>query len=262
MIQLFPFAPTTDSGETEPIDDVNAAVAAEPRPDGRPRPWVLTNMIASADGGTAVDGLSGGLGGPGDKAMFRALRAVADVILVGAATVREEGYRPPTQPPAIRERREADGRDADPRVVVVTGSLGLDPDLELFADPTNRPMVATVSGAPADRRAALEPVAEVVDVDDGAGGVDLGRLLELLGERGVRTVLAEGGPSLNGQLIADGLIDEWNLTLSPHLLGGPSRRAAVGPVDGGPPPAMRLQRIWTDDDYLFCRWVRQGPANA
>ncbi len=262
MIQLFPFEPATGTGVTAPIDDVDAAVAAEHRPSDGSRPWVLSNMIASADGGTAVDGLSGGLGGPGDKAMFRALRGVADAILVGAATVREEGYRPPRQPPATRERRASEGRRPDPRVVVVTGSLGLDPDLELFSDETNRPVIATVAGAPADRRAALEPVAEVVDVDGRDGGVDLGRVLRLLGERGVRTVLSEGGPSLNGQLVADGLIDEWNLTLSPHLLGGPSRRAAIGPVDGGPPPAMRLGRIWTDDDYLFCRWVRLDPDDA
>lgn len=260
MIQLFPFAKAaSDEDASTTVDDVERAVAAEERRPSADRPWVFTNMIASADGGTAVDGLSGALGGPGDKAMFRALRSVADAIVVGASTVREEGYRPPRQPDTTRARRRTEGRRDDPRLVVVTRSLSLDPGLELFTDPDNRPLVVTVAGAPADRRAALEPVADVVDAGD--EDVDLGRALELLAELGIGTALSEGGPTLNGQLIADGLIDEWNLSLSPHLLGGDSRRAAVGPIGGGPPPAMRLARVWTDDDYLFCRWLRRPGAD-
>ena len=255
MIQLFP---TPDGATT--ITDVEEAVAAEDRtPTGR-LPWLLTNMIASADGGTAVDGLSGGLGGPGDKAVFQALRAVSDVILVGASTAREEAYRPPRQPAATQERRRAAGQAANPRLALVTRSLDLDPDLALFTDPEHRPLVITVAEAPSDRRSTLETVAEVVEA--GRRDVDLGRALELLAERGVRTVLSEGGPSLNGQLIADGLVDEWNLSLSPHLVAGDSRRAAVGPLPHRPPPSMRLTRAWTDDDFLFCRWVGGRPSET
>ena len=254
MIQLYPFDPT-DAETGTPIDDVEAVVADEARPAHPDRPWVLTNMIASADGGTAVDGVSGGLGGPGDKAMFGALRGVADVILVGASTVRQEGYRPPRRPESARARRVAQGRTPDPRLAVVTRSLDLEPDLPLFGDPANRPLIITVASAPTERRAALEPVADLVEA--GADDVDLTRALEGLAVDGVGTVLGEGGPSLNGQLIDGGLIDEWNLSLSPHLLGGDSRRAAIGPTPSGPPPEMRLARVWTDDDYLFCRWVRK-----
>lgn len=255
MIQLFP---PTAASETEPgtmlVTDVEAAVDAEPRISDQQRPWLFTNMIASADGGTAIDGLSGGLGGPGDKAMFRALRAAADVILVGAATVREETYRAPRLPDEIERRRRKAGRWAAPRLAIVTRSLDLDLDLPLFDDETSRPFVVTVGDAPSDRRAVLAERADLLDA--GASSVDLGRTLELLGERGATTVLAEGGPSLNGQLIHADLIDEWNLSLSPRLLAGDSRRAAIGPVLGGPPPAMRLARVWTDEDFLFCRWVR------
>jgi len=258
MIELFPF--DRDDAATSAIDsrgraiDVAAAVAAEARP-GRPdRPWVYTNMVASADGGTAVDGVSGQLGGDADKAMFAALRSVADVILVGASTVREERYRAPRRPDEVRARRLADGRSPDPRLVVVTRSLDLDPDLPLFAEPDNRPLVVTTSSAPAERRAALEPVAELLDA--GRDGVDLALTLRELARRGARTALSEGGPSINGQLVADDLIDEWNLSLSPRLLGGDSRRAAIGPVAGGPTRTMRLARVWTDDEFLFCRWLR------
>lgn len=255
MLQLLPTTADTDA-EPGPsaIPDVDAAVAAEARRPIDGRPWVYTNMIASADGGTAIDGLSGALGGPGDKAMFRALRAEADVILVGAATVRDETYRAPTAPDRARQRREAEGRRPDPQLAIVTRSLDLDLDLPLFDQPDNRPLIVTVADAPAERRAALAERAELIDA--GTDSVDLAAALELLGRRRVGTVLSEGGPSLNGQLIHAGLIDEWNLSLSPRLLAGDSRRAAIGPVPDGPPPAMHLARVWTDDDFLFCRWVR------
>lgn len=260
MLQLL----TTTTGDTGtdpgpvPVPDVEAAVAAETREPVDGRPWVYTNMISSADGGTAIDGVSGGLGGPGDKAMFRALRAEADVILVGAATVRDETYRAPTAPEGARARRLAEGRQPDPRLAIVTRSLDLDVDLPLFDEPENRPLIVTVADAPAERRRALADRAELLDA--GTGSVDLGTALELLATRGVRTVLSEGGPSLNGQLIHDDLIDEWNLSLSPRLLAGDSRRAAIGPVPDGPPPAMHLARVWTDDDFLFCRWVRSDRS--
>lgn len=250
MIQILPLA---DDG-SEAVADIETSVASEARSAHQHRPWVYTNMITSADGGTAVDGLSGPLGGPGDLAVFAALRSAADAILVGAATVREEEYRPPRRSETTRNRRLAEGRRADPRLAVVTRSLDLDPSLPLFGDPTNRPLVITVADAPTGRRRRLEPVAEVIDA--GASRVDLDRALRALLASGAETVLSEGGPSLNGQLIEADLIDEWNLTLSPHLLGGDSRRAAVGTTPGGPPRRMKLTRVWADDDFLFCRWLR------
>ncbi len=261
MIQLVPpAADRADGAGPGPAVDVDLAVAAEARPTIDGRPWVFTNMIASADGGTAIDGLSGGLGGPGDQAVFRALRAAADAILVGAATVREESYRAPRMPEEVGRRRRQAGRSPDPRLAIVTRSLDLDPTLPLFDDPPEPPIVITVADAPADRRATLEPLADLLEA--GTGDVDLRRAVELLAERGIGTVLAEGGPSLNGQLIHAGLVDEWNLSLSPRLLAGDSRRAAVGPVPDGPPPAMTLARVWTDDDFLFCRWVRDPGSRG
>lgn len=251
MLQLFPTA-----GD-QPID-VRAAVAAESRPGRDGRPWLYTNMIASADGGTAVDGLSGQLGGPGDKTVFAALRSVADAILVGAATVREERYRPPNQSDEIVAERRERGQAPHPRLAIVTRSLDLDLELPLFDDPKNRPLILTASSAPPERKAALDERAEVLEV--GEDGVEPSAALAALAERGVATVLSEGGPSLNGQLIAAGLVDEWNLSLSPRLLGGDSRRAAVGHLPGGPPEAMGLSRVWTDDDFLFCRWVRDDAV--
>ncbi len=247
MYKLFP---QDDSINVDPA----TAIANEKRPPRANRPWVYTNMIASVDGGTAVDGLSGGLGGPADKSMFAALRSVADIILAGSTTVRDEEYKSPQGTEDIRSARVARGQAARPRLAIVTSSLHLDRDLPLFNDPDNRPIILTSKSAPPDRRRELAAVSDVIEAGDEQ--VDLPLALRSLGATGARRVLSEGGPSLNGQLIADDLVDEWNLSISPHLLGANSRRAAVGPVPSGPPHGMHLARVWSDDNFLFCRWVR------
>ena len=129
-------------------------------------------MISSADGATALDGVSGGLGGPADLEVFVALRSVADAIVVGASTVRLEDYKAPgsgTEP--VRAARARRNQASRPLLVIVTASLGLDPDQRLFAEPSYRPLIATVTDAPADRRAALAERADVVEC--GTGQVDL-----------------------------------------------------------------------------------------
>ncbi|MEM7338906.1 MAG: dihydrofolate reductase family protein [Actinomycetota bacterium] len=204
----------------------------------------MTNMIASADAATAIDGVSGALGGPADQLMFGALRSVADAIVVGASTVRAEQYRVPSNRALI---------------TVVTGRLDLDLDLPLFADPTYRPLIATVPGAPAEQRERLASVADVVDA--GTDRVNMTAVMRLLADREATVALAEGGPRLNGQLVADDLIDEWNLSLAPLLGGGGSARPAIGdqPVHPGG-NALDLARVWTRDDLLFCRWIRSRRA--
>ena len=254
MNKLFPPDPKSNLSFTTKAE-IRSAVASEYRPAPAGRPWLLANMIASIDGGTAVDGLSGQLGGPADMTMFGALRAIADVIVVGASTVRQEKYQTPMNKDAVTERM-ARGQTAHPRLAVISASLSLTTDLALFTNPDNRPYVLTTGTAPAERRAALSEVAEIIEA--GHDTVELAVALKALHQLGAKTVLSEGGPSINGQLIAADLVDEWNLSLSPRLLGGDSRRAAIGPLPEGPPVAMDLQRVWTDDNLLFCRWTRTG----
>jgi 5-amino-6-(5-phosphoribosylamino)uracil reductase len=246
-----------DDDTVDPLDEVGR----ERRPTHIDRPWVLTNMISSADGATAVDGVSGALGGAGDRAMFRALRGVADIVLAGASTVRQERYRPASRHDGMVERRRARGQADRPRIAVITASARLDETLPLFQDPDDRPIILTGTSADADRLTHLRAVAEVIVADDDsvAPAWALARLHAL----GAGVVLCEGGPSLNGQFVAAGLIDEWNLTIAPMTVAGDSPRAAVGPLPEGPPPGMTLERVWVDDeDFLFCRWTRRtnpGP---
>ncbi len=242
-----------------PADVEVAAVVAADRRVGPGRPWLLVNMVSSVDGATALDGASGSLGGPADREVFQAIRSVADVILVGAATVRAEDYGVPKLPEEHQAERRARGQVRRPRLAIVSRSLDLDPDAARFGDPDQRPFVVTTTDADPDRRAAVAGIAEVIEA--GAGSVDLRSALDQLHDRGARVVLCEGGPTLNGQLVAAGLVDELCLTLSPLLVAGPSRRLAQGSAGTGPHPLV-LDRVLTEDGFLFLRYVRSdGPAS-
>lgn len=233
--------------------DPKVEIHTEHRPGTTQKPWVMTNMIASLDGATAVDGLSGALGGPADQRMFGAIREVPSVILVGAATANAEQYRPANPSPEAQRRRLDHGRPARAAIAIVTSSLRLDPTLPLLSEPGYRPIVLTTANAPADRRAALEDKVDIIEAGDER--VNMATAINALGELGHTIVLAEGGPRINGQLIADNLIDEWNMTISPLLASGDSARPAVGQS-----PAevdhFELSRLWLDDSLLFGRWCR------
>ena len=233
--------------------DVEGFVLDEARDALADRPWVFVNMVTSVDGATAADGRSGALGGPADKLVFHALRAAADVVVAGAATVRAEHYGPPRVAPRLQQLRRARGQAPVPRLAVVSGRLDLDLDDPFFRDAAVRPIVITHRNAPGSRVTAAAEVADVIVAGDSA--VDLVGMLAQLSELGVGRVLVEGGPTLNGQLVAAGLVDELCLTVSPWLVGGNSNRVAVGDGDGGL-TRLRLDRVLGDGDQLFLRYLR------
>lgn len=239
--------------DPDEVDDVAALVAAEARPAPMDRPWVLVNMIASLDGAIAIEGRSGGLSGPADTSMFAALRGVADVVLVGAGTARAERYGPARPSEATRAARRARGQQEVPRIAVVTRSLDLDLGTPLFTEAERPSIVITCASADARRQAAASQIAELVVVGD--DGVDLPAALRALGAMGATVVTCEGGPQLNGELIAADLIDEWALTTSPLLVGGDAGRGSRSrhSVDLR---VMRLDRLLASDDYLLERWLR------
>jgi riboflavin biosynthesis pyrimidine reductase len=241
MRQLFPVS-------TEDVDLVRV-YRHDPAPDGRP--FVRLNMIASVDGAVTVDGTSGSLGGPGDHAVFEALRSIADVVLVAAGTARAEGYGPAVLPAAVRASREAEGRSPVPAIAVVSRSAGLDFDSPLFTAASVRPIVVTVASARSEQRERAAEVADVILAGD--TDVDLSRALQALGDRGARSILAEGGPSFNGQLVGGGHLDELCLTLSPQLVGGDARRILTGEVLDMR-SELHLVSICEEDDFLFLRF--------
>jgi riboflavin-specific deaminase-like protein len=239
----------------EPLDEVDPddVYPADDRPAPAGRPWVLLNMVTSVDGATALEGRSGALGGGADRAVFRVLRSVPDVIMVGAATVRAERYGPPRTSEAHQAARRARGQDPFPRLAIVSGRLDLDVGAELFTATPTRPIVITASAAPADRRAELAEVADLVVAGDER--VDLAAALAELRGLDRSVVLCEGGPSLNAQLLAAGLVDEVCATIGPVLVGGSSKRMIEAATPDTPEP-LRLVRLLEADGVLLVRYVR------
>lgn len=241
MRQLFP-----EPGEVDPVDAYGRL--------GRvgDRPCVRLNMIASVDGAASLAARSGALGGPADRALFATLRSLADVILVGAATMRTEGYGPARLDDTAMDRRRQWGLVPAPPIAVVTRACRLDWNLPFFQEADQRPVVITATSAAAGDRDRAAEVADVIVAGD--DGVDLAHAMRALAERGYDNVLAEGGPGIAAQLASAGLLDELCLTVSPLLAGGDANRILAGqPLE--PPTRFELRHVLTADDFLFLRYA-------
>jgi riboflavin-specific deaminase-like protein len=211
------------------------------------------NFVESIDGAATVDGRSGGMSGDGDKRRFDLLRRAADAVIVGAGTVRVEGYGPLRVSDASAAWRAAHGMSEHPVFVIVSRSLGLDPGSRIFTEAPVRPViVTTASPAAAAARARFEDVADVIAVGDET--VDLAAAMDALRARGLRRLLCEGGPSLFGSLVAADLVDELCVTVAPQLNAGDAKRI----VDGAPesPRTMRLVEVLTSGSELLLRYRR------
>lgn len=235
-----------------PLDEVYGPINATGS-----RPRVRLTMIASVDGATAVDGLSGSLGCPADQHLFQLNRAFADVILVAAGTMRAEGYGPAPMPAELRAERRTRGQAPVPPIAVVSRSCAFDWDAPFFTEAEARPIVITAMCASEESRARAGRVADLVMAGDDT--VDLAAAIEALGGLGFRSVAAEGGPSLNGALAEQDLIDELCLTVSPRLVSGDSKRAVTGPALETP-HGLSLASACREGDFLFLRYER--PATA
>ena len=264
-------------------------------------PWTILNMVQSLDGGVTSNDVSTDLGSPADQEIFHTLRSLADVILVGAETVRKEDYGPPKLTAELQAQRESRGQQPLPEIAVVSASLALDPKSRLF-EGGHRPVVFTCSGTSdvyaddsgtddaltvgahtkpgassnensstnspeqsTDRQSryeALSEVAEVImlegaetaenSVSDVWAAVDLSAVREALGARGHKVILCEGGPTLNAQLVAQDLIDEFCISLSPALLGGnPLHLLEDAPLLN---KRLTLLSVATDNALVFLRY--------
>ncbi len=218
-----------DPGPVDPaalFDEVDLAALAP-----ADRPYVVVNMVSSVDGRATVDGRSEGLGGPADKAVFFELRASVDAVLAGTGTLRAEGYRRLVRKPERQEQRARRGLEREPIALILSRS-GDVPDIPLLHDPEARPVVYTGDEA--------EPV---------------GALRRLRAEHGVRSLLCEGGPSLNAALLASGLVDELFLTVSPLLAATADPLTIVG--EAGLDAPVPLELVWAleGDGMLLLRYA-------
>ncbi|MGE4428870.1 MAG: dihydrofolate reductase family protein [Solirubrobacteraceae bacterium] len=249
--------PTTSVG---PLLD---AVLADPAraADGRPR--TIGVMVSSVDGHATVKGRSGGLGSPEDRLVFRGMRERVDALLVGPGTLNRERYSTVLDAHQ-REARRASGLPEEPPLATITRGFSLDPDLPLL----HQDVVDTLIYTEVDPPAGVDgPRVEIVRLGRATPSAALGDLHR----RGVRTLACEGGPSLLAALVADGLLDELLLTVSPQLVGGPDPltilaglpsvdpsadpvTAADPGVAATEPRALRLRGTWRGGDVLFLHY--------
>lgn len=224
-------------------------------PEAASGPWLRANMVSSLDGAGQHEGRSQPLSSDTDMRIFGTLRALADVVVVGAETVRLEGYRPARAREAFAARRAAAGQGPAPVIAVVTASLDLDFSLPLFTEPLVPTLVLTGAQAPADRvEQARRAGVEVLFAGEGRA-VAPERAVAELAERGLRRQLTEGGPRLLGQIVAAGVLDELCLSVSPTMTAGDAQRIAGGPAVSVP-RRFAVASVLEQDGFLFTRYRR------
>jgi len=236
------------------VSDVIAGLSAEAtaRPSGVDRPHVSLNMVSSVDGHATIAERSGGLSSRADRALFHGLRSITDAVLVGAGTARSERYGRIIPDDAGRQARERAGRAAEPLACIVSAHLSLEPDLPLLREPQARVVILTASS---DSLPPVSALVEYVRVAGDDGQLDLRAALRELGARlGVREVLCEGGPSLNAELLAGGLVDELFLSLAPVLAGGADPLSIIAPRETLAARALALADVHAVDSHLFLRY--------
>jgi riboflavin biosynthesis pyrimidine reductase len=220
--------------------------------------WVRASMVSTVDGAAAgPDGLSKSIGNEVDRAALSTMRGLADVVLVGAGTVRAERYAVPVPKPEFAEHRARRGMAAMPVMAVVSRSATLTGAVaDLFAEPGRAILVTTRTADTTALRARLGDDGVVVA---GERDVDVHAAVSALGERGLRRVLLEGGPSLLAAALAQGRVDEICQTITPMAVAGEAPRIAHGPATR---VGLRLAHLVMSDSTLLGRWLVHTPGNG
>jgi riboflavin-specific deaminase-like protein len=246
--RLLPDVAETTIGEMVDTLDLGALAPDE-------RPCVISNFALTLDGHATISGRSGAIGSEADTAMLVGLRTRAEAVMIGAGTMRAEGYGRVIGDPEKRARREREGFSPDPLMVIVSGRLDLPWDAPLFTEGHGEILIATASEEDPPETATPARVFRQ------PGELDLAALLShLRTERGVRGVLCEGGPRLHGQLLEQGLVDELFVTHAPKLAGG------VGPglISGLAEEERALELGWLlaeeSTGELFGRYLVSGQG--
>jgi riboflavin-specific deaminase-like protein len=212
------------------------------RPD---RPYLVLNMVSSLDGKATLDWRTKGLSTELDRRLFHHLRTQADAVMVGAGTLRIERYGRMAKSEELRDKRESEGLARDPLAVIVSARLDLPADLPLLNEPEQPVLIATGSDATLE---GLGDQVEYARVGD---------------DHGIRSVLCEGGPTLNSYLLAAGLVDELFLSLNPKLAGGASALTIVAGRELVEPAELEPVSVAEGGGDLFTRWrVVQKPLHS
>lgn len=221
--------------------------------------WLVVNYVSSADGGVEVEGIARGLSNPPDRQVLRLGSDLADVLLVGATTAMVENFRGAHPDETTRRRRQRHGlREALPTAVVTTGG-SLPGDAPVITQAATPTLVITCAAAPVQKQKAWEDSGAELLIA-GEDTVDLPAAIRELTARGLTRIDCEGGPHLFGALLADGLVDELRLTISPLLISGTAARIATGsPLE---PIDLELVSVLAEDSVMMLRYLIQHRRDA
>ena len=244
-----------DEAETTVVEQLAQLELKELAHDDRP--YLILNFATTLDGRAAIAGRSGPIGSDTDTEMMQRLRTRVDAVMIGAGTMRAERYGRMVSDPQFRAYRERTGLAHDPLGVIVSNRLELPWDAGLFTDGGGRVVIFTASAEEPPKTATRVTLVRHPD------GVELDRALAwLLKERGIRSVLCEGGPTLHGRLREGGLADELFLTIAPKIAGGEAPRV----LEGALPDVDVVELAWLleSDGELFARYrgITAGPGGA
>jgi riboflavin-specific deaminase-like protein len=234
-----------DFGETTVAEQLAGLDLKPLAPPGRP--YLILNFVTTLDGRAAIGGKSGPIGSETDSEMLLRLRTRVDAVMIGAGTMRAERYGRMVPDPHLRAYRERTGLAHDPLGVIISNRLELPWDAGLFTDGGGRVVVFTASEEEPPETAT--PVTVIRHPE----GVDLEAAMEWLRrERGIRSVLCEGGPTLHGRLREAGLADELFLTIAPKIAGGEGPRV----LEGALPDVDEVELAWLLESRseLFARY--------
>jgi riboflavin-specific deaminase-like protein len=246
--------PQTAAEAIEELRPWEAGSAPRGERERTERPYLLLNMASTVDGRATIGGRSGPIGNRADHEFFHALRSAVDAVLVGAGTVRAEHYGRLVPAESARELRRSRGLAEEPLACIVSASLALPAqEIPLLTDPAAR--IAILTPSPASLAECAGDVRYVRAAHDGR--LDLPAALGELRGAGVRTILCEGGPHLNAQLLAAGLVDELFLSLAPKLAGGDAAGESLRIVSGDelrPPVELELLGVLESEGQLLLRY--------
>jgi riboflavin-specific deaminase-like protein len=238
--QLYP-----ERRDTSPEDLASGLRLGERAP--RERPYLAMNMVSTLDGKATIEWRTKGLSTELDRQLFHHLRTQVDAVMIGAGTARAERYGRIAKSDELRQKRAREGLAPEPLAIVASARLNLPFDLPLFQEPEQEVVIATGSAAELSGTAAR--------IEYFRTGDDLPLLMaRLRDERGVRSILCEGGPTLNFHLLAAGLVDELFLTLNPKLSGGAAALTIVAGRDLVEPTELELVSVAEGGGDLFTRW--------
>ncbi|MCB1274615.1 MAG: pyrimidine reductase family protein [Leucobacter sp.] len=215
---------------------------------------VRMNFVSGADGAVTSGGHSGQLGGPHDRLIMRVLRAMADVVLVSAGTVRSEGYGGLNLPAEFLAWRAEHVSPHPPRIAIATQALGLEPEMSVFRKAEVRPLIVAPRARVREAGDRFDGAADLLGC--GETELDLAEVLAELARRGEGRVLCEGGPQLFGSLLERDLVDEVCLTVSPTFTAGRAGRIATSPTEVFRSYALDPPLV-DDDGFLFLRYRRR-----